>query len=38
VHEKGGRLVLCKKDVGLHRGHLAPFRAALSRAARIGAN
>lgn len=34
VHERRGRLVLCKEDVGLHRGHLAPIRASLSRAAR----
>ena len=38
VHEKQGRLVLCKKDVGPHLGHLAPIRAALSREARIGAS
>ena len=32
VHEKRGRLVLCKEAVGLHRGHLALIRAALTKA------
>lgn len=31
VHEKRGRLVLCRADVGLHREHLPQIRAALSR-------
>ena len=31
VHEKQGRLVLCKEDVGLHRDHLVLIRAALSK-------
>ena len=30
-HEKRGRLVLCKEGVGLHRGHMAQIRAALSK-------
>jgi hypothetical protein len=33
VHDRRGRLVLCKEGVGLHRGHLAPIRAALTRPA-----
>lgn len=32
VHAKRGRVVLCRKDVGLHRGHLQLIRAALSKA------
>ena len=32
VHETRGRLVLCKEDVGLHRGHLALIRDALTKA------
>ena len=32
VHEKRGRLVLCIEDVGLHRGHLALIRDALTKA------
>jgi HAD domain in Swiss Army Knife RNA repair proteins len=31
VHEKRGRLILCEEAVGLHRGHLAPIRVALTR-------
>lgn len=31
VHQRRGRLVLCEEGVGLHRGHLAPIRVALSR-------
>ncbi len=30
VHERRGRLVLCKEDVGLHQGHLVPIRKALT--------
>jgi hypothetical protein len=33
VHEQRGRLVLCKEGIGLHRGHLAYIRAALSNPA-----
>ena len=31
VHQKRGRLVLCKEGVGLHRGHLALIRSALTK-------
>ncbi len=31
VHERRGRLILCKQDVGLHRGHLPAIQGALSR-------
>ncbi|MBB2486828.1 hypothetical protein H5407_16495 [Mitsuaria sp. WAJ17] len=31
VHDRRGRLVLCKENVGLHQGHMAAIRAALSR-------
>ena len=31
VHETRGRLVLCKEGVGLHRGHVALIRSALSK-------
>jgi hypothetical protein len=30
-HDRCGRLVLCKEQVGLHQGHLPIIRAALSR-------
>ncbi len=31
VHDQHRRLVLCKESVGLHRGHMATIRSALSR-------
>lgn len=31
VHDRRGRLILCKEQVGLHRGHLATIHDALSR-------
>jgi hypothetical protein len=33
VHERRGRLVICQENVGLHRGHLAYIRVALSKPA-----
>lgn len=31
VHDRRGRVVLCKENVGLHRGHMARIRTALTR-------
>lgn len=31
LHDRRGRVVLCKANVGLHRGHAAAIRSALSR-------
>ena len=31
VHDRRGRLILCNENVGLHRGHMAAIRWALSR-------
>lgn len=31
VHDRRGRLVLCNENIGLHRGHMALIRTALTR-------